>query len=102
MTNITREYEVVDMDGGVVAFTRNPEGRNVAGFIPATGGSTGHRLLHPQYAAASEAARLVVVAERQAAALALCADMDEPEGIRSDDSRGRWPAMLTHVGSQVR
>ena len=98
MTTHTREYEVVDIDGTVVSFTHDPQGRNVAGFIPATGGSTGHRLLHPQYAAAMQAARSTGASDR---VLALCADMDEPEGIRSDDSRPRWPAMLTHVGPVV-
>jgi hypothetical protein len=28
--------------------------------------------------------------------------MEEPEGIRSDDSRPRWPATLTTAGSRVR
>lgn len=87
-------YTIIDADGSTLGFTEYPHARFVSGFLPADG----DRLVHPAFAKAMDEARSVATHEASTRVLALCADMDEPEGIRSEDSRDRWPAMLTHVG----
>jgi hypothetical protein len=90
-------YTIIDADGTTLGFTEYPHARFVAGFVPADD----NRLVHPAFAAAMEEARNVARLEASNRVLALCADMTEPAGIRSDDSRTRWPAMLTN-GTEIR
>lgn len=81
-------FTIIDADGTTLGFTQDAGARCVAGFVPADG----DRLLHPAFAEqVAREARTVGFWES-------VASMDEPEGIRSDDSRPRWPAMLTNTG----